>query len=1430
MSGPLGVGFLVDELHAVTCAHVVAAALGLDRDETAEGARLYVDLPLSAGSGGRAATVTADVVRWGPAPDGGGLDIAVLRLDSPVPGSGPARFVDVEPERLRGHATQIIGFPEGRGQGVWHEGVLRGAQADGQIQVDQVGAGYRVSRGFSGSPVWSPALGAVVGMTVKAELGDPASGFMIPVSQLIATWAPLAALARPVSPFRSLEPFEEAHATAFFGRRADSERLARVVGEQRWTTLVGPSGCGKSSLAMAGVAPRRRAERDVVAILRPAHHSGALRGLAAVLLDLLEPDGAEADKFARVSAVADEIAGHGLRGIVASVLRVQRVARLLIVVDQFEELLDEELFASRDIDALADALGGVPPAGPGESASRPRSPGPPSTLSVLAVLRADFLGPVLAHPRLGLLARKHVEALEPMREEQLRDVVARPLDAIPAVTYEDALVNRILADAGNAPGILPLLSFTLAQLWDNQRGGRLTHDAYDALGGVGGALGSYADTVWQRYVGDERDGDGEGGEQDGDGDGDGAGGERDRDDAYAERLLTRLVRTPVGTDAPVRRIVVRAELTDREWRLAQRLAGARLLVVNRGRVHTGSPPEGPESEGPALSETVELAHEALISSWDRLGSRVRDDRVFLDWRENLQLDMDRWERAGRTRDLLPTATAQEAAERWLPERSGELGDAQREYVRLGRAHRRYLTRRRRTVTALFGVLLLAVSIAAGVAIDQRQTVARQRDRATSAQVAGLAQSMGRTDPQLARRLAVAGARLGDTPEAWSALLAVRNQVEKRAVKLPAFDVTTSALDEAGRVLVAAGGTQVGTWDVDTGERLGSYRTAERVRNVRVSGDGTTVAVSTDDETTVVMEARGLRPRGRPYPTGPAVFSLSPEGTFLAASVRGKKDGYVATVWNTRTAKALLRRTGSMPFDTSFTADEGRLALTSASKTGATVIWVDLRTGKNLPVPDFGIEPEDFPGAMAFSPDGRRTAVLTEKALRVSEVFDDGETGSYDFRKIPRDNSDPGLYGEDVSFSHDGRFVAAGFSLWDATFTEGVDPVFSYPTDLSHCDPGTFQFSADDSELRCVGSDGTFRSVDVSRVTSRGGQPSAAGSEVVASEDGSTLAVGGSDAGTVEIWSTAPLARRTELRVAQAGRMLLSPDGRLLAVADGPDTVEIWDTVKRTRRGTLPGALGGLTTTVALSPDGTTYATYDGAGNAGSKGYVHSLRFYDLRTMKLIRKSTFTLRTALIDFSTTVTFRPDGEAVTVSPLLGTVAVPSGKVLVPGGAGLRLDGYSPDGTSAYTDPDSVHSSLTFIDPKTLRPRGEPLDIGAPPLYEAPTLHSPDGRLIAVAQEGPTGGDDAEAAGVTEITLWDLRTRRRIGTLSGATGSLVPRSFTADGSALVTQDDQGAFRPYAVAPSRLVGELCALSDGGLTEKEWREHIPDVPYRETC
>ncbi|NYD47383.1 hypothetical protein BJY14_003366 [Actinomadura luteofluorescens] len=104
----------------------------------------------------------------------------------------------------------------------------------------------------------------------------------------------------------------------------------------------------------------------------------------------------------------------------------------------------------------------------------------------------------------------------------------------------------------------------------------------------------------------------------------------------------------------------------------------------------------------------------------------------------------------------------------------------------------------------------------------------------------------------------------------------------------------------------------------------------------------------------------------------------------------------------------------------------------------------------------------------------------------------------------------------------------------------------------------------------------------------------------------------------------------------------------------------------------------------------------------------------------------------------------------------------------------------------------------------------------------MHDARDRVLAVAY-GESGSDG-------EIKLWDLRTRTPLGIpLTGHRRTVPAMAFTPDGRSLVSVDSLGGFRTHAVGPERLRAELCETT-GGLTKKEWKANIPDVPYRKTC
>ncbi|MEX2981126.1 trypsin-like peptidase domain-containing protein [Streptomyces sp. C36] len=914
----VGLGFLVSDTVALTCAHVVSAALGTLEDvEPPASARVHVDLPLvPAPAGGASAPgVTASLEHWVPPRPSGAGDVAVLRLSAPLPGAGPVRLV--EAQDLWEHPVRAFGFPAGRPGGVWHAGVLRAHQADGWVQADLIGSGYPVSRGFSGTPVWDEKLVGVVGMVAVAESGQPPVSYLIPASGLLTAWPELRGVALPPSPFRGLSAFEESDASVFHGRRSESDDVAGALAAERWVTVVGPSGSGKSSLALAGVVPRLRADGASAVVLRPVAGSSPLSALAASLLPLLEPGLSETQRLTRIPELSDVLRERGPADVVARLLQLHRSRRLLIVIDQFEELLG---LGPAAVDELADVLFGD---------------ALPDTVRVLITLRADFLEPVLAHPRLGPVVGRHLHALGPLGPERLRDVVTAPVAAIPGVRYEPHLADRILADTGSEPGALPLLSFTLDLLWQRQEGGLLTHRAYEELGKVTGALGIHADRVWGEYV-------------------------PPHDEEAAQRLFTQLIRVPLGAAAPARRMAHRTELKQEQWHIAQRLAATRLLVTGR------------DAEG---AETVELTHEALISGWGRLAAWAADDRSFLVWREALRHDMDRWERGGRAPELLPTAVALAGAQQWLSERGDELSEAERHYLEAGRARRRSRARRRRARFSVLGLVLVLALVLGTLFFVTRSESQERAALASSRSLAQAAEDESVLDPARGVMLALAAYRRAPTQEARNQLLRqyVRYEDNDRVLSGMLGNVRTFDKSRDGNVVLAASELGRATLFVHamSGQRVRSqqvYSTGQ-VLYVMVSADGRRAAYVQEDGKAAWFEVdvgaeRPMGPLHKLPDAGGAGAgwsdsvkpSMSTDGRMLAAKFRDR------LVWWNLDSGAHGALGGSVPapkgmiFDLWFGADD-RTVLTpvyehlnelkqqNTEKTKQSLLAVDLRTGR-----------------------------------------------------------------------------------------------------------------------------------------------------------------------------------------------------------------------------------------------------------------------------------------------------------------------------------------------------------------------------------------------------------------------------------------------------------------------------------------------------
>ncbi|RCJ19564.1 hypothetical protein A6770_05315 [Nostoc minutum NIES-26] len=428
-----------------------------------------------------------------------------------------------------------------------------------------------------------------------------------------------------------MSAFQEKDSEYFFGRETfvegtkDKDGLIQVVHKQSLVTVVGSSGSGKSSVIFAGLIPRLRAEGSwLIESFRPLNQPFFL--LTSALVRSLKPKLDEIQQ-AREAAklLADMNQGLTLPQIVASILENHPNKRLLLVVDQFEELYtlcQDTQEQQRFVDALLTMI---------QSA--------PRRLTLMLTLRTDFLNYALNYPPFGETLRQYrLLPLSAMSREDMQTVIERPAQKM-QVQIEEGLTELILNDVKQEPGNLPLLEFALTQLWVKQNRGKLTHRAYAEIGGVAKALANHAEAVYGKLSEIEQ--------------------------KQAQRIFLQLVRPGEGTE-DTRRLATPSEVGN--WELVTFLAGAEARLVVTGR---------DEQTG---EEKVEVVHEALIREWERLRGWMEADRNFRTWQERLRTAVRQWKDSGKDEGALWRGVLLRESEDWQQKRSDELTQEQREFI------------------------------------------------------------------------------------------------------------------------------------------------------------------------------------------------------------------------------------------------------------------------------------------------------------------------------------------------------------------------------------------------------------------------------------------------------------------------------------------------------------------------------------------------------------------------------------------------------------------------------------------------------------------------------------------------------------------------------------------------------------------------------
>ena len=416
-----------------------------------------------------------------------------------------------------------------------------------------------------------------------------------------------------ICPYRGLRPFREEDAPYFFGREEYTQRLVEMTKRNSLITIIGASGSGKSSVVRAGLVPtvRKGFGNQVceVAILVPGE--SPFQSLSATLIPMMAPEMSAMDRLLEVNKLSQALLNQevALYDLVARVLEKQPgTNRLLLVVDQWEEiytLCDNHWVRTRFINELMEAT---------QSGS----------LCAVLTLRGNFFGQALEHRQLADRLQNQVVNLGPMTREELGQAIEQPAHQV-GLELELGLSERLQGDVRNEPGSLPYLEFVLTQLWERRRANLLTHEAYEDLGSMQGALSQQAESQIRNAL------------------------TQGRSEEMVRDLFLQLIQ--VG-DSGVHQ-GRRARLFDLEKAarpIALELADARLLVSSRDEL-TGE-------------ETVQLAHEALFHGWARLRHWVNEEREFLHWRARMRTYVADWLRTGRDPGVLFRGALLKEAEHW----------------------------------------------------------------------------------------------------------------------------------------------------------------------------------------------------------------------------------------------------------------------------------------------------------------------------------------------------------------------------------------------------------------------------------------------------------------------------------------------------------------------------------------------------------------------------------------------------------------------------------------------------------------------------------------------------------------------------------------------------------------------------------------------
>ncbi|MEL7359983.1 MAG: WD40 repeat domain-containing protein, partial [Cyanobacteria bacterium J06560_6] len=278
--------------------------------------------------------------------------------------------------------------------------------------------------------------------------------------------------------------------------------------------------------------------------------------------------------------------------------------RVLLLVDQFEEVFTQCVEGKeKERDSFIEGLVAV---------GRAQTP-----LAVVMTMRSDFVNEWLATGQPPEVMNHDAVYLGPLKGEKLRAAIVEPA-RLQGYNVEPGLLTLLLDDVAKEENCLPLLEFTLQELWEerNAREKALTAMAYVKIGRLKGALDRQAERVFSEKL------------------------LREVDRDCARRVCLELVRIgPGGRDTRQRQPKEKLLRMDGESAEKQQVVADVVAELLKGRLLV--------SGGDEANAYVDVAHEALLEGWKRFvqwrqeGRALRQllqrlEDAYGDWKEEQQ--------------------------------------------------------------------------------------------------------------------------------------------------------------------------------------------------------------------------------------------------------------------------------------------------------------------------------------------------------------------------------------------------------------------------------------------------------------------------------------------------------------------------------------------------------------------------------------------------------------------------------------------------------------------------------------------------------------------------------------------------------------------------------------------------------------------------